>query len=414
MPPFVLVAALLAQPADAPDPERIEALEAEAEETREQSEARAAEADALAAEIAELQARLVQAAERVRAAEASADTSEARLAELEAEEAALSEQLARERESLARVLAALQRFELADPPALAVTPDDAAEAARAAGLMARIAPMLEARAANLARRLEELAALRAELGDQRETVAEARARLAETRAEVSDLLAERRAAEQRLRAEAADLSDRAAEIASRARSLRELLAEIRRFADAEPRLAPRRTEPPDPSGVPVPRVRPERRPVEEGELMAALPVSGPAESMRFSDVRGRLRPPAGGRIVSGAGERGPDGVVREGVWFETRSRAQVTAPFDGVVVYAGPFQSFDGVLMINTADGYTLIIGGMALVYAAEGQSVLAGEPVGAMPDRENPPPRLYLEIRRNSDEADDPEMWLRPEFRRG
>ena len=30
--------------------------------------------------------------------------------------------------------------------------------------------------------------------------------------------------------------------------------------------------------------------------------------------------------------------------------------------------------MINTTDGYTLILGGIGLLYAGEGQSVLAGE----------------------------------------
>jgi murein hydrolase activator len=81
-------------------------------------------------------------------------------------------------------------------------------------------------------------------------------------------------------------------------------------------------------------------------------------------------------------------------------------------VFAGEFQSFDAVLMINTPDGYTLILGGIGLLYASEGQSVLAGEPVGALPDGETA--RLYFEIRRNSDQAEDPEQWLRPEHRQG
>lgn len=404
-----------------PDSEDIEALREEAAEAEAESARRAAEADAIADEIAELQARLVAAAERVRARETEAGFAEARLMELEDQEARLIERLAAERESLAHVLAALQRIELGAPPALAVSPDDAAEAARAAGLLANIAPQLEARAAAVREQLDELRALREDLSGQRETVSVARETLADTRETLDALIAERRDAERRLRAEAQDLSRQAAAIAARADTLRDLLTDIRRFAETEPRLAPRRDEPDPPerlaeaSDIPVPRLKPRRASeAEQGALLAALPSSNPAETLRFSDARGRLAAPAGGRMITRANQPGPDGSARQGVWFETRSGAQVVAPFDGVIVYSGEFQSFDGVLMINTSDGYTLILGGIGLLYASEGQSVLAGEPIGAMPDRGETPARLYFEIRRNSDQAEDPEPWLRPEFRQG
>jgi septal ring factor EnvC (AmiA/AmiB activator) len=103
---------------------------------------------------------------------------------LEAEEAVLLRRLSSEQAGLARVLAALQRIELADPPALAVTPDDATEAARAAGLLAQIAPELERRAASVRARLAELDALRERLSGQAVALGDARERLALTREEV--------------------------------------------------------------------------------------------------------------------------------------------------------------------------------------------------------------------------------------
>ena len=407
----LVLAALLVQAQ--PDPDAVEAMESEAQTLQEQAERRAQEAEAARLVIAQLRRRLVEAAERVRTREAETEAAQARVEALEREEAALLARLASERADLARVLAALQRIEMADPPALAVTPDDAASAARAAGLLAQIAPQLEARAASVRARLTELETLRAELAVQADALSAAREALTETRSEVSALIEERRAAEAELRAQADDLSRRARQIAREAGTLRELLADIRRFAAAEPRLAPR----PDPvpelaPGVPTPRLRP--APVLAGTLVDARPLSGAVGTLRFTDARGQLRPPARGELTVSAGGRGPDGVRRDGVWFETAPRAQVSAPFDGVVVYAGPFQGFDGVVMINTPDGYTLILGGIGLIYASEGQSLLAGEPVGAMVDRANPPPMLYLEIRRSTDDAVDPEDWLRPEFRRG
>ncbi len=412
------MAALALQEAEAPtpDPDLIEALEDEAEDLEAAARARALEAEAARIEIARLQRRLVEAGDRVRAREAEAEAARTRLEQLEAEEAVLLTRLSAERADLARVLAALQRIALADPPALAVTPGDAAEAARAAGLLARIAPELDARVAAVNARLEELAALRERLSAQASALGDARESLAVTREEVEALIEERRAAEARLRAEAGDLSRRARAIAAEAGDLRELLAEIRRFAAAEPRLAPRPEQPITPDeGLPVPRLRPDRpAAVPEGVLVDAAPLAGPAETLRFTDMRGRLRPPVTGRIAVGANERGPDGSVRPGVWFATQRRAQVSAPFDGVVIYAGEFQGFGTMVMINTPDGFTLVLGGLALTYVSEGQSVLAGEPVGVAADRENPDPMLYLGIRRSTDDAENPEDWLRPEFRRG
>lgn len=414
---LLATALLMQEPSgQAPDPDEIETLEDEAEDLEAAARTRALEAEAARLEIARLQRRLVDAGDRVRAREVEADAARTRLERLEAEEAQLLARLADERADLARVLAALQRIELADPPALAVSPDDAAEAARAAGLLARIAPELDRRVAAVNVRLAELTALRAQLTDQASALGDAREALALTREEVEALIEERQAAEADLRAEATDLSRRARRIAEQATDLRELLAEIRRFAAAEPRLAPRPEQVAPPRGeIPVPRLRPQPpAPVSPGVLVDAAPVTGPVETLRFTDMRGRLAPPVSGRLRIGADERGPDGSTREGVWFATTSRAQVTAPFDGIVVFAGPFSGFETMLMINTPDGYTLVLGGLALTYVSEGQSVLAGEPVGVAADRENPAPMVYLGINRSTEGAENPEDWLRPEFRRG
>ncbi|WBQ09925.1 peptidoglycan DD-metalloendopeptidase family protein [Hyphomonadaceae bacterium ML37] len=449
---LILAAALgQATPPPAPDPDQVEALDSEAEALREAAEARRLDAEAARAEIALLQRRLAAAGEEVRAREGEAEAAVRTLESLEAERAELGRRLAEDRGGLARVLAALQRIAMADPPALAVTPDDAAEAARAAGLLAALAPQLEARATAVRTRLAEIDTLEQRLSAQAETVGEAREALSLTRAEVDALIARRRDAERRLRAEADDLSAQAARIAREAGSLRDLLADIRRFAAAEPRLAPR-LEPdppavPDPSSVaeviPSPRLRPDPAltptdppenddadlsallaeaesavrsgaAAESGGLVDARPLAGPIETLRLADARGALRPPVNGRLAIRAGQPGPDGVRRDGIWFEAPARATVTAPFDGITVYAGPFQGFDGVVMINTPDGYTIVLGGLALIYATEGQSLLTGEPVGLMSERVNPAPMLYLEIRRSTDDAVDPEQWLRPEFRRG
>ncbi len=412
---FLALALVFQPPVEQPDPEELERLREEAAETDAQRRAQLAEAERIAREVADLQARLVEAGDRARAREQTAEAARLRLIEVEGDEARLLERLRAERDSLAQVLAALQRLERANPPALAVSPEDAAEAARAAGLLADLAPRLEARAQAYRESLDELAALRATLTRSREEAEAADAALEAARREIEDLIADRREAERAARSEAESLSRRAREIGARAETLEELLVEIRRFARDEPRLNPRRADAAPAPGVsapsvPIPRLAPGR----DGALRQAVARTDPPPTLRFADVRGQLRPPAPGVLLSPAGSAGPDGAPRDGVVIGTTPGAQVTAPFDGVIVYADELPGYAYGLLIQTADAYTLVLGGLSVLYVTEGQSVLTGEPVGAMPEDGSQPAQLYFEIRRSTNQPANPEDWLGRDLRRG
>jgi septal ring factor EnvC (AmiA/AmiB activator) len=61
--------------------------------------------------------------------------------------------------------------------------------------------------------------------------------------------------------------------------------------------------------------------------------------------------------------------------------AIVVAPFDGRVDYAGRFRDRGLVLIIGHGGGYHSVLAGLDRIDAKPGEWVLAGEPVGAMPD---------------------------------
>lgn len=111
--------------------------------------------------------------------------------------------------------------------------------------------------------------------------------------------------------------------------------------------------------------------------------------------------------MRGFDEVSEDGTASEGIFIRTRPRAQVVSPFDARVEFAGPFNTYGGLLILNVGDDYYIVLAGMAVTYASVGQSVLAGEPVGAMPDQSQPAPDLYLELRRDG-VAIDPAPWIR------
>jgi septal ring factor EnvC (AmiA/AmiB activator) len=86
------------------------------------------------------------------------------------------------------------------------------------------------------------------------------------------------------------------------------------------------------------------------------------------------------------------------------------------VLYAGPFRSYGQLLILNAGDGYHVVLAGMGRISVVPGQSVLAGEPVGAMGEagamsasasgNGKTAPELYIEFRKDGKPVDPTPWW--------
>lgn len=114
----------------------------------------------------------------------------------------------------------------------------------------------------------------------------------------------------------------------------------------------------------------------------------------FASARGKLVNPARGTVITAYGQELSKGVTSKGMVMQTRQAAQVIAPYDGSVVFSGPFKGYGNLIIIDHGKGYMSLLAGMASVEAETGQMVLAGEPVGIMP--EDGLAKLYIEIRKD------------------
>jgi septal ring factor EnvC (AmiA/AmiB activator) len=117
--------------------------------------------------------------------------------------------------------------------------------------------------------------------------------------------------------------------------------------------------------------------------------------------------PVRGQLVLAYGQRalGADSVSK-GISIQTRTQAQVVAPYDGQVVYAGKFRGYGQILIIEHDGRYHTLLAGLERIDAVAGQWILAGEPIGVMGSPQERSPELYLEFR-HAGQPVNPLPWL-------
>jgi len=333
----------------------------------------------------------------------------AKLEGLKAEEEKLRASLIARRDVLAEVLGALQRMGLNPPPAILVKPEDALSSVRSAILLGAVVPELR----------QQTDRLMADLKEQTRVTASIEAERARLIAAVTEQTAEKKRltmlleAKKKLQADTqtaiAAEQQRSQQLAAKASSLKDLIASLE--ADKTRKAAD--------------QAKAGEQKSTDGDTtastteLAALPVPEAnrlTTSAPFSALQGQIALPVIGKVKLRFGADDGNGAAMQGDMVATQSGAIVTAPADGNVLYAGPFRSYGQLLILNAGDGYHVVLAGMSRISVATGQSVLAGEPIGAMGEARvastsasrngNATPELYVEFRKDGKPVDPAPWW--------
>ncbi len=353
---------------------------------------------------ASLTAALIRSAERIRKLEKELSASEDRLTRLGENEDAIRASLAKRRGVLAEVLAALERLGRKPPPAIAVRPEDALSAVRSAILLGGVLPELRVEAEALAADLSDLTRLKTDMTAERDRLAGDAKRIAEERARMEALFEAKKKTQEARTAALQDEKKKAEELAEKATSLKGLIAEL----EAQIASAQRAAE--------AAKAADAARRKNPGAKRDANDAARLSPAVAFADTRGKLRLPATGVALRNFGENDGIGGIASGLSLATRAGAQVIAPADGWVVYAGRFRSYGQLLILNAGDGYHVLLAGMGTIDVELGQFVLAGEPVGEMGrtgrasaatlDIGSSQPVLYIEFRKDGKPIDSAPWW--------
>ncbi|BCJ89418.1 membrane protein [Terrihabitans soli] len=376
--------------------------------TKEMQQKLRAEIQQLAEERSRLSAELVATAARARDTEAKMSASEAKLADLADTENDIRKKFESRRAVVAELLAALQRMGRNPPPTLLVQPEDALASIRSAIVLGAVLPEIREQAEELAADLEELGRIRREAVRHRNLLAADKADLLAAQQRLGLLVEVRQTKLKEREQTLAGETRKAAELGRQVQSLEDLIARMEKDVDAARKAAEAAAAAPEPPPPPTGGPR---------QDLAALSDPGRmAPAVAFGSAKGLLPLPVSGTRLRSFGETDDLGSSQKGLTISTRSQAQVTAPCDGWVVYAGPFRSYGQLLILNAGGGYHVLLAGMEKISVSLGQFVLTGEPVAEMGAASGQivsvvggaarQPVLYVEFRKDGQSIDPGPWW--------
>ena len=423
---------------------QLEASKYQLDEAQRRSKELQAEVARMHDEREQLNKQLIDTAQKIQAGEAQLTAIEARQDELEAQESLIRGSLEKSHGSISSLLAAMQRMGRNPPPVLVTRREDALSMVRSAMLLASAFPEMRGQAAVLSDKLNALVHVIDEGRAEKEHLRVETARLQDNRVQLASLVETRKTSLAARQDELAQVRKAAADIGKNVTDLNELLARLdkavaekTRLGAYERELAARQSqaqpqaaapvvaataEQPAPAAVPPKRVAALGKPSDEsrpsitlqpGERLAMATPGRIEPAIPFAETVGHLRYPAQGSLIQRFGDHVQSG-RSDGIVIETRAGAQVVAPNDGWVMYAGEFRSYGQILIINAGGGYHVLLAGLSQINVQVGQFVLAGEPVGVMTaapktasiKTQDNAPVLYVEFRKNQRPIDPGPWW--------
>lgn len=306
---------------------------------------------------------LLDATGKLRATEDALAAAETDLAAIDARAAVLSTQVAQQSAALLPLLAFAARMAVRPWAGWLANPASPRDAARGLLVIQAIGAELRARTATLGRAQDELRVVREQAAARRDGVLDARKLQQVDAAKLDASLARARITQASTAYALADAQRRAAADAARTVSL----------------------------------------PAAVHAVTAAKPV--------LATIAGRwVVPVAGARV--GAFGAATDSGPATGLRFAPPSAARVVAPCDGQTVFAAPFRSYGGLVIVACAGGLHAVLTGLDRIDVKLGQPVSAGTPAGVMRawDANHPPrdrPSLTLQALRDGSPI-DPASLLR------
>lgn len=363
-----------------------------------------AQATQINLELSSVNRDMINAAKKIQNSEDKLSRMEQQLDTLKIELEKAEKGFSKEDDNLIKTLSALQNLALKPTEALLVQPLTPVEIIRSAILLRETVPYLEENATRIRKTLNNIANKKSLIEKQIAQISKQKRNL-EKEHQKMKVLAQKKS---RMRNAVEIKSEKAKKnmdkLAAQANDLRDLLGKIERQRiekqkrEEQKRLAEQKKA--------QERKQAEINKKEEYQTTSLIKSSSPSKlQTNFAAAKGTIPLPARGKIITEYGEQLVKGVSAKGITIRTRNQAQVIAPFDGAVMFSGPFRGYGNIIIIEHGGGYLSLLAGLQTMDVEVGQMLLAGEPIGQMPLEGDA--KLYMEIRKDNHPI-DPLAWVK------
>lgn len=305
---------------------------------------------ALNSEVSTLKGNLVSVSKDLRASEESLSATDQNLKELQQKKEIYLQNLYKDQKAMGGLVSAIKKYSQASTPDLLVQ-SKPIDAARASLVMKSLMPRLQQQSAFLKMQLAEIKKIEADIAGQLQVQTLQNQKLSKQQDGLASLLKERKQIYQSTENERRAQEKEVARLTKESNNIEELMTKIKskNYLDGDRKIAARL-----PAGM----------------------------------------SPVHGKIHTGFGQKDDLGAPSKGITFSTRPGASVVTPLAGIVKFAGAFQKYKQILIVEHRGGYHSLIAGLARIDTVVGASLAASEPVGVAETSGSP--QIYYELRQD------------------
>lgn len=321
------------------------------------------------AEMQKLREQSTALAEKLQQSERSVSTQEDALAKANTEYATKRAEFELRKADYTKTVLSLIRMHQLPPTVVFSSAQDAQTLLRSASVLEKTNSVVAEKAARLRSDMNSIRTLQGEIKRRDLMTREERTKLAKQQASLKSALNQRQNVQSRLNADHARAQAKVAELSRQSASLQELIGKLAAHEKADP---------------------------------------SPKSSVKLRDFdssKGSARAPVAGDVIHHFGDKQNGNSTYRGMVFKTRAGATVVSPYDGEVVFTGPFRDYGNMVLIKHKNGYISLIAGLSTVSASVNQAALRGEPVGSMPATGSG--EAYVELRGSDAKPIDPADWF-------
>ena len=324
-------------------------------------------------EMERMRDRATALAERLQVSERRTSNEEDALAKVNAAYAQKRKEFDERKADYITTIMSMLRMRQMPPTAMFSSTDDTQKLLRTASVLEKTNSAVAAKAARLRADMDQLRGLQSDAKARDASTKAEQAKLSAEQANLAKELAARQQLQAKLNADHAAAEAKVAELSRQSQSLQELIGKLaeEEKAQAKTQTAPKQT----------------------------------AKLRAFEGKKGSLRAPVEGEVIHRFGEHQNANGTYRGIVFKARPGATVVSPYDGEIVFTGPFRDYGNMVLIKHKNGFISLIAGLGKVSASLNQAAIRGEPIGTMPVGGNG--EAYVELRDTDAKPIDPADWF-------